>query len=300
MGVASDPLLHRRLRAADRVRLSLAGAADQRRLRDEHARRAGTATSSSASLQHSHPAGRCRWCWSGSAAGSWACARWSPTSSPRTTSPMPSWRGVSRGRILGSYVMRNALVPQVTGLAMSLGAIFNGAIITEQVFGYPGLGTLLVVGGPCRRLQPGARHHHVSIIAVSVGGAADRPALSAARSAREGRVEHVPRLPRPPPLQPRVRASASCCWRRSSLFAAAVVLLALSAERHLRRAARHAAVLAPLSRHHLARPGRVLAADLRDPQHAAVRLRRRAAQPRHLARGRPGRRATRAAGSTAC
>ena len=52
--------------------------------------------------------------------------------------------GVERRRILGSYVMRNALVPQVTGLAMSLGAIFNGAIITEQVFGYPGVGTLLV------------------------------------------------------------------------------------------------------------------------------------------------------------
>lgn len=52
--------------------------------------------------------------------------------------------GVERRRILVSYVMRNALVPQVTGLAMSLGSIFNGAIITEQVFGYPGVGTLLV------------------------------------------------------------------------------------------------------------------------------------------------------------
>ena len=52
--------------------------------------------------------------------------------------------GVDRRRILGSYVMRNALVPQVTGLAMSLGAAFNGAIITEQVFGYPGIGSLLV------------------------------------------------------------------------------------------------------------------------------------------------------------
>lgn len=52
--------------------------------------------------------------------------------------------GVDRRRILGSYVMRNALMPQVTGLAMSLGGIFNGAIITEKVFGYPGLGTLLV------------------------------------------------------------------------------------------------------------------------------------------------------------
>jgi peptide/nickel transport system permease protein len=52
--------------------------------------------------------------------------------------------GVKRRRILTSYVMRNALVPQVTGLAMSLGGIFNGAVITEQVFGYPGIGTLLV------------------------------------------------------------------------------------------------------------------------------------------------------------
>jgi peptide/nickel transport system permease protein len=52
--------------------------------------------------------------------------------------------GVSRRRILVSYIMRNALVPQVTGLAMSLGGIFTGAIIVEQVFGYPGLGRLLV------------------------------------------------------------------------------------------------------------------------------------------------------------
>ncbi len=52
--------------------------------------------------------------------------------------------GVRRKRILGSYVMRNAMLPQVTGLALSLGAIFNGAIITEQVFGYPGVGSLLV------------------------------------------------------------------------------------------------------------------------------------------------------------
>jgi peptide/nickel transport system permease protein len=52
--------------------------------------------------------------------------------------------GVRRGRILRSYVMRNALAPQITGLAMSLGAIFNGAIIVEYVFAYPGLGRLLI------------------------------------------------------------------------------------------------------------------------------------------------------------
>ena len=52
--------------------------------------------------------------------------------------------GVKPRRILLSYVMRNALTPQVTGLALSLGGIFNGAIIAEVVFGYPGVGTLLV------------------------------------------------------------------------------------------------------------------------------------------------------------
>jgi peptide/nickel transport system permease protein len=54
--------------------------------------------------------------------------------------------GVAQNRILRSYIVRNALAPQVTGLAMSLGGVFNGAVITEKIFGYPGLGTLLVDG----------------------------------------------------------------------------------------------------------------------------------------------------------
>jgi peptide/nickel transport system permease protein len=53
--------------------------------------------------------------------------------------------GVKRGRIVSSYIIRNAMVPQLTSLAMTLGGIFSGTVITEQVFGYPGLGSLLVV-----------------------------------------------------------------------------------------------------------------------------------------------------------
>lgn len=52
--------------------------------------------------------------------------------------------GVNRGTIVGSYVMRNALVPQLTALAMTLGGVFSGTVITEQVFNYPGLGSLLI------------------------------------------------------------------------------------------------------------------------------------------------------------
>jgi len=76
--------------------------------------------------------------------------------------------GVRRRRILGAYVMRNALVPQVTGLAMSLGSIFNGAIITEQVFGYPGIGTLLISAVHTGDYSLVIGIASVSIIAVSV------------------------------------------------------------------------------------------------------------------------------------
>jgi peptide/nickel transport system permease protein len=47
-------------------------------------------------------------------------------------------------KILGSYVMRNTMLPQITDLGLSLGTIFEGALITEVVFGYPGLGYLVV------------------------------------------------------------------------------------------------------------------------------------------------------------
>jgi len=52
--------------------------------------------------------------------------------------------GVKKSTIVGSYVMRNALVPQLTALAMALGGVFSGTVITEQVFNYPGLGSLLI------------------------------------------------------------------------------------------------------------------------------------------------------------
>jgi peptide/nickel transport system permease protein len=51
--------------------------------------------------------------------------------------------GVKESRIVGRYVIRNAMLPQITGLALSLGQIFSGALITEIVFSYPGLGSLL-------------------------------------------------------------------------------------------------------------------------------------------------------------
>lgn len=50
---------------------------------------------------------------------------------------------VEERTIFARYAMRNAILPQITGLTLSLGQIFGGALITEIVFSYPGLGFLL-------------------------------------------------------------------------------------------------------------------------------------------------------------
>lgn len=48
-----------------------------------------------------------------------------------------------RDGTLTRYIFRNAMLPQVTGLALSIGGMVGGALITELVFSYPGLGSLL-------------------------------------------------------------------------------------------------------------------------------------------------------------
>ena len=53
------------------------------------------------------------------------------------------YRGVREGKIGRNYVFRNSILTQVTALAMSLGGVFSGAIMTEIIFGYPGVGLLI-------------------------------------------------------------------------------------------------------------------------------------------------------------
>jgi peptide/nickel transport system permease protein len=52
-------------------------------------------------------------------------------------------RGVTTRNIFLRYGVRNAMLPQVTSLALSLGTIVSQAVLVEVVFGYPGIGTLL-------------------------------------------------------------------------------------------------------------------------------------------------------------
>lgn len=52
-------------------------------------------------------------------------------------------KGLKGREIFLRYALRNALLPQVTALALSLGYIVSGAVLVEVVFGYPGVGTVL-------------------------------------------------------------------------------------------------------------------------------------------------------------
>jgi peptide/nickel transport system permease protein len=53
-------------------------------------------------------------------------------------------KGLSERRILIKHVLRNALIPAITVLAVNIGWLLSGAVIVEYVFSIPGLGSLLV------------------------------------------------------------------------------------------------------------------------------------------------------------
>ncbi len=52
-------------------------------------------------------------------------------------------KGLPSGRIFLWYAMRNALLPQTTALALSLGTVLSGSLLVEIMFNYPGIGSAL-------------------------------------------------------------------------------------------------------------------------------------------------------------
>jgi peptide/nickel transport system permease protein len=53
-------------------------------------------------------------------------------------------KGVSERVIIGKHVLRNALIPVVTVIGLQVPTIFAGAVVTEQIFRVPGIGSLLI------------------------------------------------------------------------------------------------------------------------------------------------------------
>jgi peptide/nickel transport system permease protein len=53
-------------------------------------------------------------------------------------------KGLKEPVVITKHVVRNALIPVVTLVALQIPAVFSGAIVTEQIFRVPGIGSLLI------------------------------------------------------------------------------------------------------------------------------------------------------------
>ena len=53
-------------------------------------------------------------------------------------------KGLDESKVIVKHVVRNALIPVVTLVALQMPAVFGGAIVTEQIFRIPGIGALLI------------------------------------------------------------------------------------------------------------------------------------------------------------
>jgi peptide/nickel transport system permease protein len=59
---------------------------------------------------------------------------------------MAEAKGLSRWRVMMTYAARNAILPNITSFALSLGFVVSGSLLTEIVFNYPGIGYALLEG----------------------------------------------------------------------------------------------------------------------------------------------------------
>ena len=88
----------------------------------------------------------------------------------------PAPKALTKSKVIVKHVVRNALIPVVTLVALQMPAVFGGAIVTEQIFRIPGIGSLLIsailandtpchhgsdvrVRLSCAYLQPLGRYH---------------------------------------------------------------------------------------------------------------------------------------------
>lgn len=53
-------------------------------------------------------------------------------------------KGAGRARVVLRHALRNALIPSITIMGLQVGSLLGGAVILEQLFGWPGLGSLLI------------------------------------------------------------------------------------------------------------------------------------------------------------
>lgn len=80
--------------------------------------------------------------------------------------------GLPRRTVIGRHVLRNALLPTITVLAISFGWLISGLIVIENVFNYPGLGRLLVFAIDRRDLPLLQAATMVTVVGFALGNLA--------------------------------------------------------------------------------------------------------------------------------
>jgi len=76
-------------------------------------------------------------------------------------------RGLPEPHILKNYLLKNVLLPQITTLGLSLGGIFGGALLTEIIFAYPGVGMIVY-----RAVMTGDYPTALTVLSLSIIGVA--------------------------------------------------------------------------------------------------------------------------------
>ena len=139
-------------------------------------------------------------------------------------------KGLSEGVVIWKHCLRNALIPVLTLWGVFVGNLITGAIVTETVFAWPGVGRLTyeaVIYRDFPLLQAVIILKAILILAINL---VRRHPLRLCRSAHPARLSrrspldgspappvwHVPAVPRIADAFPRARATRACRGSRSS------------------------------------------------------------------------------------
>jgi peptide/nickel transport system permease protein len=128
-------------------------------------------------------------------------------------------KGLPRRTVIVRHVLRNALLPTITVVAISIGWLISGLIVVENVFNYPGLGRLLTFAIDRRDVPLLQAISLVAVVAFALANLARRPGVRlpqpadpagvTARRARGRRARGGQAAPTSPPAPPVAARSAS-------------------------------------------------------------------------------------------
>ena len=95
-------------------------------------------------------------------------------------------KGLGEGRVIGKHTLRNAAIPIVTLAGLEAGQLLGGAVVTETIFAWPGLGPPHRAGPAQSRLPGGAGRRVLHLGRLHADEPRGRPGLRLARPARAG------------------------------------------------------------------------------------------------------------------